>query len=476
MPLSLLPNIKLCLVLFLLPQVYASAQAQPDQQQVFTLEQFLRQVAQHHPVARQAALLPEQARQELRMAKGFFDPAISSKLSRKEFKGTEYYTYWDNTLLLPTTLGVDFRAGYERNDGVYQSRDKTVPESGLTYAGLSVPLAQGLLIDERRATLRLARLLPELAEAERVSQVNKLLLQATKDYWDWAFYYHKNRLNRQSLDFATERLLAVRARALAGDLATIDTVEAQIEALNRQVMLRQSEVELENSRLVLSTHIWQENDQPAELSPEAVPLVTAPGSEDLADVQALLQSATENHPDIRKLKVKQEQLQIDRRLYTNKLLPKINADYNVLQSGGGLNNEVLRDSYFSNNYKLGISVNYPLFLRSERGKLQIAKLKITDNNLVQQQTKREIEAGVLAAYNELLGLRDQIGQQQQLVENARLLRNGESVRFQNGESTLFLINTREMSLINQEVKLYELLAKYAKARTVLDWSAGAVAP
>ncbi len=125
-----------------------------------------------------------------------------------------------------------------------------------------------------------------------------------------------------------------------------------------------------------------------------------------------------------------------------------------------------------NNYKLGLSFQYPLFLRAERGKLQLTKLKLTDNALALQQTTREVETTLQTTYNELNLIETQVKTQEQLAQQAETLRNGEQTRFENGESSLFLINTREMNLVNYRLKLWELKIKYAKAHATLYWAAG----
>jgi outer membrane protein TolC len=117
----------------------------------------------------------------------------------------------------------------------------------------------------------------------------------------------------------------------------------------------------------------------------------------------------------------------------------------------------------------------PLFLREERGKLQLTKAKQQANSLELVQTAREVENNLLAAYNEWQSLEEQIRFQEQMVANANTLRNGEVTRFQNGESSLFLVNSREMKLVEAQVKLYSLITKYAKAKTLLYWSAGQIA-
>ncbi len=54
------------------------------------------------------------------------------------------------------------------------------------------------------------------------------------------------------------------------------------------------------------------------------------------------------------------------------------------------------------------------------------------------------------------------------------MRDGEQKLFENGESSLFLINTREMNLLNNQIKLYELKTKQAKTHLTLQWAAGNV--
>ena len=62
--------------------------------------------------------------------------------------------------------------------------------------------------------------------------------------------------------------------------------------------------------------------------------------------------------------------------------------------------------------------------------------------------------------------------QRQTVVQARLLRDGEQRKFENGESTLFLVNTRERAVIDEEVKRIALEAKYAAARAALAVAIG----
>ncbi|MCC9168150.1 TolC family protein [Pontibacter harenae] len=445
-----------------------------DSAQVLTLRDFHRLILQYHPVASQAALLTEQARQELRMARGAFDPIISSKLYRKEYNGKEYFTLWNNALRVPTWFGPEFVAGFDQTQGQYLNPENNTPANGLSYAGISVPLGQGLFIDARRATIRQAKLMQEIVEADRIKLINKLLLQATKDYWDWLLFFRETQLYQESLELASFRLNAVKIRAQEGDLAAIDTVEALTEVQNRQVLLEQARLNYNNARLMVATHLWAEDQVPLELQESTIPAILGSELTSLPQdsLQHLLEIAKVNHPDLRKLNLKGQQLQIEQQFAADKLKPKLNVEYNVLQSDFYLNSDVLERQHMGANYKLGVSFSLPLFLREERGKLQLTKAKQQTNNLAFVQTVREVENNLLAAFNEWQALEVQIRLQERMVQNADVLRNGEVIRFQNGESSLFLVNAREMKLMEAQLKLYVLRAKYAKAKTLLYWSAG----
>lgn len=447
---------------------------QQDSVQVLTIQEFYQLILQHHPVASQAELLTEQARQELRIARGTLDPVFNSKLSRKEFGDKEYYNIWTNTLRIPTWFGPEIRAGFDKTQGQFLNPENQTPENGLSYAGISVPLGQGLFIDERRSTIQQALLFQDIAEADRVKLINKLLLEATKDYWDWQLHHNTMLVFQESLDLASFRLRAVRARVKEGDLAAIDTVEALTEVQTRQVMLQETLLDYNNARLRVAQHLWAEDNVPLELQEQTIPSLAGSEIEPISqqEMQQVLESARANHPDLRKLDLKGQQLNFERRVAADKIRPKLNADYNVLQRDFYVSPEAFEQQHLGSNYKLGVSLIIPLFLREERGKLQLTKAKLQSNALEFTQTVRAVENGILAAFNEWQSLENQIVLQERMVANAETLRNGELIRFQNGESSLFLINTREMKLMEAQVKLLNLRAKYAKAKTLLYWSAG----
>src|SRR5690554_4201729 len=115
-----------------------------------SFENYIQRVKKHHPLARQANLQTELGEAKVRSSRGAFDPKIKGDLSQKYFDEKKYYSLLDGGLVVPTWFGVELKAGHERNEGVYLNPENNNPEDGLYYAGVSIPLARGLFMDDRR--------------------------------------------------------------------------------------------------------------------------------------------------------------------------------------------------------------------------------------------------------------------------------------------------------------------------------------
>ncbi len=239
---------------------------------VFTYQDYYRQILEHHPVIRLSGLITESAQSELLIAKGGLDPVIEGTFDRKVYKGVKYFDRGDVFLKVPIWLGgADLKVGYDRNVGETLSNDVLTGPEGISYFGATVPLGQGFIIDRRRATLQQARIFQDLADADRVKLINKIILTAAKDYWNWYFSYRQYELSSDFYDLAKVRYSATRQRAELGEAAAIDTVEALVTLQDRQVTLDQAILELRNSRLVLSNHLWGDEQMPLELPEDARP-------------------------------------------------------------------------------------------------------------------------------------------------------------------------------------------------------------
>jgi outer membrane protein TolC len=214
----------------------------------------------------------------------------------------------------------------------------------------------------------------------------------------------------------------------------------------------------------LTTFLWNEEGDPMLLNPEVGPESLFEAFERKPDSEEL-RTSVGRHPDLQLTDFDLASLDVDRRLKSQELLPVVKLKYNFLT-------ETLADAQpsplFENNYKWGVSVYTPLFLRKTRGALGQTKAKIeikqTGRDLKEQQLRTKLETE-LNAWN-LLNL--QVRTITENVNSLEALLTGETRRFAIGESSLFLVNAREVAVFDSRVTLNELAAKlrttYAKAR------------
>ena len=330
-------------------------------------------------------------------------------------------------------------------------------------------------MDARRNTVRQAQLAQNLAEADRLKLVNKTLFDAAKTYWEWFLAYQQRQLLMEGFELADRRFQYLRERAFIGDAAPIDTTEALITVQDRLVQRQQAEVDEQNARLRVSTFLWNLDGQPVELPASARPQEPTLSLPTEITFQNLLDQANTQHPDLLKLTVKNQQLTVEERFRRAMVQPQILLSATLLSETPVADANYDWSSYYAfrpQNHKIGVDFVFPLFLRKERGKLREVQVKNQQVVLERQQTSRTITNTVQAAYYQLQALARQTAVQQQTIQNQQRLLQAEQQKFELGESSLFLVNSRETKLIDLRLKGEELKSKYQKAVAELYFVAG----
>ena len=442
----------------------------------FTIDDFYTSILEFHPIVKQTKLLNETAKQEIRMARGAFDPKISSSLAIKEFNDKNYYNKWASSFTIPTWFPIDPKIGLERNTGLYLDPETTFPDADNNqqlYTGFSLPIGKGLFIDDRRAALKQAKLFTTMAQAEQVKLINKILLEAAKDYWHWYYSFYNYQLLTKSTAIAHEIFDRVKLNARFGEAATIDTVQAKIILQQRQVEMQEALLDFKNSGLEISNYLWDLDEKPVLLALHATPVLNQLDTELLSpqSVEYLSNLARQNHPELVKLSVKIDQLTVERKLATEYLKPRLDLNYNFINQPLRPNGNV---NFFSspNNYKFGLDFSMPILLRKERAKLAQTKIKIESTQYEQKQMAREIVNQINILHNQLLTTSKILIQQYSIANNYERLLKAELLNLENGESDLFKINVQQEKLILSQTKLLKLKAEYEKMKATIYWAAG----
>jgi outer membrane protein TolC len=458
----------ICLLFCLPIKGQAQTPAVADSLQ-FDFDSFMQQVAAHHPLALQADLLLETGEAAVLKARGGFDPKAGTEVYQKYFDDKQYYSLINGGLKVPTWFGLEFKGGLEQNTGAFLNPENTLPSAGLWYAGITVPIGRGLFIDERRAMLRQAQVFQDMTEQERLLTVNNLLFDAARAYWYWSGSYQNRQILLDAVEAARVRFEAVKQAALFGDRAAIDTLEAGIQLQNLQVSLQAAEIDYFKAGMYLSTFLWLEGTLPMEISNTTIPSVITGPLPDWLQPELLPNTASivSAHPAIQYYGLKLDELDIERRWKAEQLKPRIDLSYNPITENVGGNPIT---GFSPENYTWGLSFSMPLLLRKERGDLTLTKIKMENTYLQREQKTLDLSTKINAYYNEWNISNDQIVIFEQAVADYFTLWQAEIRLFDNGESSLFLINSRQQSYISALQKLNEFRIKNKIAVSGLNWS------
>lgn len=438
---------------------------------VLNFNEYLDLVINHHPMARSAELYREKASATSRMAKGGFDPKIEGNLDRKSFDDKNYFTVLQGKLKIPTWYGIDLKVDYNRSSGDFLNNSDFLPVNGLWSAGISIPLGKGLVIDERRAALKQAEIYESLSEQERIVAYNNLLNESIMAYLDWQMNYGILATFERGIQLAIERFESTKINYIQGDKPAIDTLEAYINLQSRRNQVLEAERTLLKSRQILENYLWSERKVPLELNGNVRPqlLDNSYMNARRDSIVFIADRIPETHPEILAYGLKINELELQQNLMREDLKPDFRIQFNPLV---GTSNSDLFLPYEIANYKLGLNFNYTFLQRKTRGKLDLNKVKLQETQLNIESKKQQIQNNLEfllqneEIYNEQLSVMESM-----VVDNERLL-NAELKKYAIGESSIFLINTREIKFIESRLKLIEMLNKSLKNRFYLFYYSG----
>ncbi|MFM7357664.1 MAG: TolC family protein [Sediminibacterium sp.] len=459
-----------CLIIGLIACLSAPAQAPVPGGEILSLPNVLEWVRKYHPVARQAVLITERADAELTAARGAFDPVVGYDVNRKTFDGQNYYNYSNGELQVPFAAPVTLRTGLENTRGLFANPELSIGR--MSYFGIEVPLANGLLIDKRRAALQQAKLMKTMSVQDRLAQVNDLLLETYAAYWRWAGAWEINQLITQFSINAANRLQLVRINWQNGDRSVMDTVEAYAQL--QQIKLLQSEaaMKLNNMALELSYFLWQADDQPVRLADNLQPEIALfRGRAINAPLEELLATALDDNPMLNAAALKVSSMEIDKKLKFQQLLPYFSVKANVLNNNYSVFSG-WESGFLQNNNRWGVGFSMPLFFRQGRGEYKRAQIKLKESTIELSAKRWQTENKIRYYYTEFTRQWEQLQLTDQVQTNLRQLLKNEELRFSQGESSLFLVNSREIKWLESLQKQTELRVKYLISAYQVQWAAG----
>lgn len=459
--------------------------SQTDDEKIqLSQEAYFDWIVRHHPLAMRAELIKEEAEAVMRKARGGFDPKLEGDWDQKFFDGKSYYHLAQGGFKIPTWYGLEVGAEYGWTDGIFLNPERNLPAVGQAAFGVTANVLQGLVIDKRRADLQKAKIFQQASVVERRQGLNDLLMAAGDSYWAWTLVYNELLVYEQAYEFSLEQFRGIRESFVQGDKAAVDTLESWIQVQDWENQLADAELKYRKATLELSNFLWLNKEVPLEVNERVTPLlleslnVLTPSRE---AVQISLDNLGSTQPALQLYQYKIASLDVDRRLKQDKLKPVLQLKYYLLGNGldftpdeNGNGNGLGLGELFGENYKVGATFRFPLFLRKERGDLELARLKIRDNSLQLQQKQLEWGNKVESYFAELENMSGQIDRLDSMVGNYRSLLQAELIKFDIGESSIFLLNRRQVKLLEAQLKLAKVRSMWHKAQLGFDWASGVI--
>jgi outer membrane protein len=425
-----------------------------------TLEAYLRAVDQNFPGLISAEDQRRVASANRLEKQGLFDPLFSTEDGYTRMQNTSKIGDSKRVLFNYPKIELPFRSGirtfaqYRYNPESAQSPYIETGTRGEYSAGVFVPLLRGFIWNEQSVAEKEAKLGEDLAAQTFFLGRLDTLLRAGATYWNWVGGKRKADVSRQIVHLATALVDMAGQQEKNGDLARIYVTEAEEDVQRRTADLVQSERDFQRFSFRLSALFFDIGGIPLPLPQEEnVP-------DDFPKPQELSESETERHvllalatrPELKSIDVQKKIATVQLKLAENQLLPAVNVVFTQGYDSGhhGIHNA----------YRGQVTLSEPLLLRTARGKVAAAKLrldKLAKDRLAEEQRIRNEILDAISAINMSFAKFRALELQ---VDKSNQVYMGERERFSAGDSTVFLITQRERQLAEAKMRLIDAEVEY----------------
>ncbi|MCC5792356.1 MAG: TolC family protein [Legionellaceae bacterium] len=406
------------------------------------LEELLKRVDQSYPQIVIARLDISRAEGDYVNALGKFDPSLHVD-ARSQPAGGYINNYTDTLLNVPTLYhGLRLFGGYRigRGDWPIYYQNYLTNSGGEYRAGLSIPLLRDREIDTERTELFSRAEAIQMKQQDAAATKIKIYQEAIKAYWQWVEAGMQLQIFKHLLTLAQERQNAIEQKATQGDLPRLAIAENLQLIVQREQLLNQGKLALAQASIHLSLYYRDHKGRPRRPDEQQLP---ARFPQEPSTPQALAGTAgqLQRHPALRRLENYAHIIQLKQNLAKNELLPNLDATaYTTKQYGSG-GYPLLNDQAAI----IGVNFKFPVFQREARGRLISASSEL-------KQVEAEIKFTYEHLSNELANLlvaikvfQQQAGLLDKELRLAMEVEHGESEKFYEGDSTLFLVNQREQT-------------------------------
>ena len=429
-----------------------------------SLNSFLRTVDANFPKMVSVRLESNLANSKAQEKRGAFDPVFSFnsdfiRYNPSSAPGKAYETQMsEGTIEVLDRSGAKLAVGARLNNGRVKSPGNSTGDWGEYFVSAKIPLIRDRLTNAKTVAEKQALLGVPLAD-QFIRQTRFDVLQKAGDvYWDWVGAGEKLRINQALYDLAVDRAKFIKLRVEAGANPAIDNAEANAEVFRRKGSLEKAERDLQKSELKLQFFLWNQQTiaEPKPLQRTRLPLLASQFELPTQNaIEAGKNTALMERPELLGIQLSRDLFSLDLALAENERKPALDFTLGpgTDLGGGGI----------GLTYKTGLFYSIPLRQNTADGRIIQVQVKLQKLDLEEKQTRQGILIEFSDAVSSLKQTLERVKAAELEVTAARELERGEKIRFDNGSSTLFLINQRERGRAEAEIRYADVRVEMEQA-------------
>ncbi|WP_347303011.1 TolC family protein [Croceibacterium sp. TMG7-5b_MA50] len=330
----------------------------------------------------------------------------------------------------------------------------------LSIGGL-FSLLRDRMVDERRTQRTLAASGIDIARFERELTALGVQFRAVSAYQDWVATGLRLRAYQDLLDLAESRRGAIVRQVELGARPEILLTENDQNLVRRRALVTQARGEFAAAAAALSLYYRDNAGQPLVVAADRLPAdATA-----LAGVAAADADWAQSRPELQVLLAEIDQANARLALAENDLRPRLDLRGDLSQDFGA--QSLGGPSYGELEAIVGFRFSFPLQNRAARGRVDQALAEIdaleARGRYLRDQIAVEVR-GITVRVDAARQLAGIAAEERRLAER---LAQAERRRFELGSSDFFLVNQREETATDAQVRLIDAQARIATARAEL---------
>lgn len=435
-----------------------------------SLDDVLQSVEAHHPAIDAARARLEGAAGARLAAEGGFDPVVSAagwvapagdyRFGRADVSITQPTPFWGTSVIAGWRIGREIEgSAIPEYSGAVRTLD-----AGEVRGGVVIPLWRDGPIDARRAAIERAERGEDAAQHDLEARILRTRLAAAEAYYRWVAAGLRAQVALDLLRIAEERDRQIATRVAAGAIPAIEHLENRRSILERRQAAVAARRVLERSAIALSLYLRDEEGSPLVVDAVRVPrqevttIARLAGSEDELVAQAL----RDRSERARILELRRAAL-VQIELAENQIAPRIDlAALASLDIGGEPESR-----YSQPVLETWVTFQLPLGMREARGRADAARAELGVIDAEAELLEDQIEIEVRDALSAVRASEQALEQALASAEVAEAVAVGERTRFENGATSLLMVNLRESAAAQARASVADAEADLRVARAWL---------